>query len=171
MTEERRTGECYDGFRVTVFDSIHDYSEFMHKVPVRSQKELIRDALEQKVDTFMSDAKKNATCLWKFPDNHLKMVDSFKENFLQEEEVIETTTRNELTSSTTTDATNNQELPDDLVKIVDTYGFHFTDRILIILLGSGIIIPGVLYGFYLIFKKIQKTWNRYAIVKGDITDL
>lgn len=163
MEKTRRTGECYNGFKVTVFDSIYDYSEFMKTKPTLAQKEIIKHALETNVDVFMSDAKKNAKCLPSFPSEHLRMVDVFTRNFLKSE----LTTTNPTTTKTIEESVSDEQIKGSKndAKHVKLFGYNLNESMAIILFASGLLIPAIIILTYLLVQYVKKTLTSYTSIK------
>ena len=167
--EERRIGECHNGFKVAVFKSINDYSQFMHSAVTFVQKELIKHALETNVDLFMSDAKKNAKCLSAFPNEHLKMAEIFTKNFLTSklEEPIEIMP--ELTTASTSRSL--VRLGNEKINNVKLFGYDLNESLAVVLLGCGLLIPAALLGMYMFFQYVARKLNKYSSVKLNNTNV
>lgn len=169
----RRTGQCHNGFKVAVFDSIKDYSQFMHMRPTTVQKELIKHALEANVDSFMSEAKKNAQCLSAFPDEHLKLIKVFTDNFLTKKLATTTTEIAKTTTPTTTTISHCDN--GSVSSNVKLFGYEVSESFAVILMGSGFLIPLALLGIYLFGQYAKRNLTRYTsgkyILNNNITDV
>ncbi len=169
MDKNRRAGQCHNGFKVTVFDSIEDYSEFMHAKPTLAQKEIIKHALETNVDAFMSDAKKSAKCLSTFPDEHLRIVDMFTRTFLSKSEPAPAPEATTTTTTTTEDNLSDRPSKLDDLKsnfnYVKLFGYELNESLAMILLGSCLLIPAGVIAAYLFVQYVKKRLTRYTSVK------
>ncbi len=168
MDKNRRTGECHNGFKVTVFDSIKDYTLYMNTKPTLVQKEIIKHALETNVDSFMSDAKKNAKCLSTFPDEHLRIVDMFIKNFLKNEPISMVTTNINIETTDKENLSIKQSEFNDAVSknnYVKLFGYDLNLLVALILLGGCMLIFSIVIVAYLITKYFKNKLRVYKTVR------
>jgi hypothetical protein len=89
--EQRRTGSCYDNFRVMVFDSIFDYINFMNHTLTHKQHLIVKKLLVNNTNKFLSIKKKNLKCYKMYEDYPRRIIDYYNEKFLNKmEESIST---------------------------------------------------------------------------------
>ena len=89
--EQRRTGSCYQGFRVIVFDTIFDYMKFMNNTLTHNQHLTVKELLLNNTSKFLSIKKKNFKCYKMYEDYPNRIVDYYKQNFLYKMEEFKST--------------------------------------------------------------------------------
>lgn len=82
----RRTGECVNGTRVMLFESIDDYRSFIEVLTI-DQLKLIKKFLVTDQTRFTSE-KKNTLCANRFDDFPQKIADHFASEFIPPEPVV-----------------------------------------------------------------------------------
>lgn len=172
--EDRRTGTCHNGFKVTIFDGTKDYSDFMQNQITHGQKKMVKNALATNIDSFMSNEKKEAKCLKEFPDNVNNVVKSFDKRFFKESTTTTTTTTSkiEITQGTTTSTSSIFGTGLGSVGPIKILGYSFEAvHLLLIIIGLLLIVPSAVFCIWIIVRKIQRSLDKYIFIKNNVTDL
>jgi len=170
-TKDRRLGTCHKGFKVTIFDFIHDYAHFIENVLTKNQKHIVKTALRERSEHFMSLHKATSPCVHKFPNTTEDMIRSFTSRFIQEEEKFVET---ELTKSISNDG--NLEtfiIKTETDKKKDNANSFFisSENLVFALIGLCLLVPTILFIFVISILRVHRAFNKYIFIKNNLSDI
>lgn len=173
QTEHRRLGSCHKGFKVTIFDFINDYSKFIETVLTTKQKHIVKAALRERSEQFMSLHKQTSPCVHKFPNNTRNMITSFTSKFLngeKDEQFVEIEPTEAVTE------TDNAEIfiisPEtDKKKNQNDLSFISSENLVFALIGLCLLVPTILFILVISILRIHKTLNNYIFIKNNLSDI
>lgn len=163
MKAHRRSGTCHEGLRVIEFDSIDDYSNFIKSEVTRSQKKFIKEAMEMRWESFMSEAKKKADCVNDFPHVPAEMASGFEKRFLVESSTSTTTA----TTTTTTKTTSLSEvvIQKDNENQLVLFGYTFESDYIAFVMICFVALIVVIVIIVLASLKAYRSLNEYISIK------
>ena len=167
MKKSRRTGECHEGLRVVEFDSIFDYSEFMKSQVTKSQKELLRNVLETRAQSFMSVSKKEHQCLEHFAYFPSALASGFEKRFLVTQQAAHTPVLSVETAPTSiTGIIADKETNADNYLILFGYTLE-SENMVVVLVSVVLLVTGIMLSIVLVSFKVYQSLNKYISIKAN----